>query len=116
MKSTFAVAVLAALCEAASAAAAARVFTYDPHTPARPDLDGRELEPVAARLVIAQRACVQEYHSSDLDRQQVIDAINEFGVKTPLFGKQSGRTKTALLMAENVSEAASMSGNFTMSI
>jgi hypothetical protein len=51
--------------------------------------------------VLAQRVHVEEFHSSDLDRQDVIDAINEYGVKTPLFGKESGRTRKALLMVEN---------------
>jgi hypothetical protein len=52
--------------------------------------------------VLAQRAHVEDFHSADLDRQDVIDAINEYGVKTPLFGKDSGRVKKALLMVENV--------------
>jgi len=101
MRSTLAAVALAALVQAASAATAARVFTYDPHSPARPDTSLRSLNPVAARVVLAQRVHVEEFHSSDLDRQDVIDAINEYGVKTPLFGKESGRTRKALLMVEN---------------
>lgn len=62
-----------------------RVYISDPEV--RPHHNARQqsLSPVAARLVLAQRAGVEAYHASDLSRQEVISGINEFGTWTPLF-------------------------------
>ena len=64
-----------------------RVYAFDPNPnddrtliPSPP-----ELSPIAARMVLAQRAGVEDYHSSDLSHDGVIDAINTFGASNALF-------------------------------
>lgn len=104
MKLTFTAIALAALCDAALANPAARVFVHDPHSVDRPETQSRQLHPVAARLVLAQRAGVEDFHGLDFGKQEVIDAINEFGVQTALFAEEEDRTKRALIMVEGVAD------------
>ena len=90
--------ILPALCWSASlaSAASASFYTYDPHS--RSHAQSRTLSPVAARLVLAQRAGVEEYHSADLDREEVIDAINDFGVRTSLFEEETHKRSTFIYL------------------
>ena len=100
---------IAALCWTAglASAAAGHVYILDA---ARPQLqhsgEARSLKPVPARLVLAQRAGVEDYHSADLGDESVREAINEFGVRTTMFEeKDGGRRQRAMILVEGVEDA-----------
>lgn len=95
--------ILPALCWSAQLAAAstAHVYTYDPRSQPRPETRSNALEPILARLVLAQRAGVEDYHRSELGREDVIDAINAYGVRTPLFEDKKSRHKRAVILVES---------------
>lgn len=99
--------ILPALCWTArlASAASAHIYFHDPQSQPRTEPQSRSLEPVAARLVLAQRAGVEGYHSSDLLRAEVIDAINDYGVRTPLFAAADSSVKKAFILLEGESEA-----------
>ena len=109
MKSTahFLLPVLACAARIAEAATA-HVYTYDPHASAARGQSGRDLSPVAARLVLAQRAGVEDYHHSDLLRQEAIEAINDYGKQTPLFAKEEDRRNNAFILLEGVTDSIRM--------
>lgn len=94
--------ILPALCWTAplAAAATAHVYIHDPQSQPASETTSRSLEPVPARLVLAQRAGVEDYHNADLSREEVIEAINEYGVRTPLFAIADKSTRKAFLMLE----------------
>ncbi|CAK4033413.1 endoplasmic reticulum membrane [Lecanosticta acicola] len=94
--------VISALCWTAplAAAATAHVYVHDPQSQPASGTTPRSLEPVSARLVLAQRAGVEDYHSADLSRQEVIEAINEYGVRTPLFAAADKSSKKAFILLE----------------
>jgi hypothetical protein len=98
-------ALLSGLCWTAELATAtsANIYTYDPQSPAR--RQPRSLDPVAARLVLAQRAGVEDFHSADLDNEDVISAINDYGVRTPLFGQEASLLKKAVILLEEDGES-----------
>ena len=92
---------------ASAATPEAHVYIYDPQSQEpRPDLESRSLSPAAARVVLAQRAGVEDYHSADLHNADVIRAINDFGVRTSLFTQQqqqreAGEIGRAILFVES---------------
>lgn len=94
-------ALLSGLCWTAQLVSAdsANFYTFDPQSPPRPQ--SRSLSPVAARLVLAQRAGVEDYHRSDLDQEDVIAAINDYGVRTPLFGDEKTLGQAVILLEED---------------
>ncbi|KAK0309284.1 hypothetical protein LTR01_004391 [Friedmanniomyces endolithicus] len=68
----------------------ARVYICD----GRPEeATDRTLSPTEARLVIAQRAGVEDYHSAELKDGKALEAINVFGRTTSLFGDEDPRTQ-----------------------
>lgn len=87
-----------------ASAATASFYTYDPQSPPRPH--SRSLSPVEARLVLAQRAGVEDFHSVDMEKGDVIAAINDYGVRTPLFGDAES-LKTAVILLEDDGERCS---------
>lgn len=90
-------------------AAKAHVYTYDPaSTTTTPGHSGKDLSPVTARLVLAQRAGVEDYHHTDLLRQEVIEAINDFGKRTPLFATRNAGRNNAFMLLEGVAESIRM--------
>lgn len=105
MKVTSAALCLAAICDAAAAAVGtAQVFSYDPHSGRSSQSRPGVLDAVPARVALAQRLGVEEYHNADLDRQDVVDAINAYGSPAPLFSEQTSRAKKALLMLQSSEE------------
>lgn len=94
-----------AWCARSAAAATAHIYVHDPESQPRHDTSSRSLNPVPARLVLAQRAGVEDYHSSDISREEVIDAINTYGVRTPLFAAES-RPHKAFILVEGESDPA----------
>ncbi|EME43897.1 hypothetical protein DOTSEDRAFT_71638 [Dothistroma septosporum NZE10] len=100
--------IIPALCCTAQlvAASSAHVYIHDPHS--QPSTESRTLEPVAARLVLAQRAGVEDYHDADLLRQEVVKAINDYGLRTHLFEADS-TVKRAMFLLEGESDPAATS-------
>ena len=91
-----------------SAAATAHVYLYDPDSEQATDnAISRTLSPVQARVVFAQRAGLEDYHSADLYDEDVIEAINAFGVKRSLFGRQED-TNRVFILAAGVEEPESI--------
>jgi hypothetical protein len=89
---------LPALCWSAGLACAssARIYIHDPQ---QRDVSSRDVSPVAARLVMAQRIGVEDFHSADLDRDEVIEAINDYGLQTSMFAaKAAGCEKKAFVL------------------
>ena len=97
--------IIPALCYTAQlvAASPAHVYIHDPQS--QPSGESRTLEPVAARLVLAQRAGVEDYHDADLSRKEVIEAINDYGLRTHLFEADSS-IKRATFLLEGESDPA----------
>ncbi|TKA28214.1 hypothetical protein B0A50_04186 [Salinomyces thailandicus] len=96
MKPFTAAALAAIACSSslASAEQSGHVYILDPSRqpqPSHADPPTQTVDPVAARLVLAQRAGVADYHSGDLATDGVLDAINDFGARTPMF---AGEEKT----------------------
>ena len=95
---------------ASASAPTADVYIFNPNQPQEPRPD-RILSPLAGRVVLAQRAGVEEFHSADLDKKEVIEAINDYGVRTPLFTEPTekpqrlGRT---LILVDGLSEDEGM--------
>ena len=76
---------LSALCWTARLASAVQIFTFDPELPPSDGERSRTLSPIEARLVLAQRIGVEDYHIDDLLSPGGLKAINDFGVREPLF-------------------------------
>ena len=81
------------------ASASGHVYIYDPDR-TQEQRPSRTLSPIAARLVLAQRGGVEEYHSTDLQNEEVIDAINDYGTRTPIFAGQKSQALRMLLYME----------------
>ncbi|KAI6827712.1 hypothetical protein KC340_g5427 [Hortaea werneckii] len=105
---TAAAAAFTSLISTAAADRAGHVYIIDqstqPHSRDAADLN--TLSPVSARLVLAQRAGVEDYHAADLESEDVLDAINEYGVKTPMFADGKDERRRKLNMMVLVEEAA----------
>src|ERR1700753_17111 len=83
---------IAALCCAASAATPGpvQVYVYDTHADLRsPEHPLPALSPVAARMVMAQRMGVEDYHSVDLSNAEAVRALNEYGQRSGLFQERT---------------------------
>ena len=83
-----------------ASAAIGSIYTYDPQAPSRQNdaSNQQKLSPSTARLVLAQRAGVEEYHSSDALDKDAIAAINAYGTSTPLFGQKESLKKAFVLL------------------
>ncbi|KAK4565356.1 hypothetical protein LTR86_003973 [Recurvomyces mirabilis] len=93
-------ALLPALCWTVRLASAGQVYVYDaPMDEMRP---AQALSPEAARLVLAQRAGVEDYHSVDLNGRGVVKAINDFGRRTSLLEQPTERRQQAFILLEGV--------------
>ncbi|RMZ00516.1 hypothetical protein D0862_06693 [Hortaea werneckii] len=101
---TAAVAAFTSLISTAAADRAGHVYIIDqstqPHSRDAADLN--TLSPVSARLVLAQRAGVEDYHASDLEKEGVLDAINEYGVTTPMFTEKRGKRLQMFVLLEGI--------------
>lgn len=95
---------VAALTGLAAAATTGNVYTYDPSTAAS-TTERRTLSPDTARLVLAQRAGVEEYHIDGALSEKEIDAINTYGSKTPLFGQDERIRKAFILLEGDTQES-----------
>ncbi|KAK5743948.1 hypothetical protein LTR17_002286 [Elasticomyces elasticus] len=77
-------------------ASAGRVFICDGLPPT--SAPERTLSPSEARLVLAQRAGVLDYHTADLQSRGSVEAINEFGRRTELFGGKESMAESMTLV------------------
>lgn len=77
---------------AATAAAVGHVFVFDPVAHFRPPAQAPSLSPEAARLILAHRLGVSQYHSiEDADDEELINHLNIYGWRQELFA--SDRTQ-----------------------
>ena len=51
---------------------------------------------------------MEDYHKTDLLRQEVIEAINDFGKRTPLFARSDAGRNNAFILLEGVTESIRM--------
>lgn len=82
-----------------ASAATANFYTYDPQP--SPRRHPRSLAPVAARLVLAQRTGVEDFHRAEINQEHVIAAINDYGVRTPLFAEEASLKKAVIMLEED---------------
>lgn len=105
--------ILPAICCAsqAVASAAGTVYIYEAQ---RRDIsdERRTLSPTAARMVLAQRAGVEEFHSADLQHGDAIQAINDFGAKSQLFGQGEKERQQYIFLVEVADENDDAFGKF----
>nr|OQO15454.1 hypothetical protein B0A51_16794 [Rachicladosporium sp. CCFEE 5018] len=89
----------------AAATAPGYVYVFDPSREASQQVERQTLSPAVSRLVMAQRAGVEEFHIDRALNKEEIDAINTYGSSTPLLGR-AGQTGHAFLLAfyENVQD------------
>lgn len=89
-------------CAHLAAAATGHVYTYDPPTSASSrDVVRSRLDPATARLVLAHRAGVEDYHVETALREDEIEQINALGSKVPLFGGKDRLRKLFILALDN---------------
>lgn len=91
-----------ALCWSARLTSAVQVYNFDPESLPRGDAErsSRTLTPTEARLVLAQRAGVEDYHLDALLTPGGIDAINDFGWRELLFSEHGAPTKRCIILME----------------
>lgn len=78
----------------------AYVLTFDPQTAqGKHQIALASLSPQTARLVLAQRAGVEDYHISTLPSDAEIGVINKYGAKSSIFQSDKPESK-AFLLAE----------------
>ncbi|KXS98980.1 hypothetical protein AC578_4994 [Pseudocercospora eumusae] len=98
--------IISALCWSARIASAsastAHILTYDPQPQYSQPSSTTTLSPVPARLLLAQRAGVEDYHRADIARDEVIDAINHYGVRHRMFTERRDGPRRALILVEGV--------------
>lgn len=104
MQLTFS-ALVAALCWSYRLAAASNSHIYTIDQP-RALLEGRslnaKLSPELGRIVLAQRAGVEDYHEVDLDDDAVLSAINNHAAREGLFGESP--VQNVLILVEGVDD------------
>lgn len=90
-----------------AAAATGHVLTLNPSRD-QPSSSDRALSPETARLVIAQRAGVEDYHVEKALSEEEINAVNDYGVQTPMLSAQKEDEKRTFILAfvdETVAES-----------
>jgi hypothetical protein len=91
-----------------AAAATGHVLTLDPSLSSQhqPSNERRILSPETARLVIAQRAGVENYHVEKSLSDEEIEAINNYGLQTHMLSadKEDARTFIVAFVEESVAE------------
>lgn len=88
-----------------ASASLAYVLTFDPETAqAKHKISLSSLSPSIARLVLAQRAGVEDFHTIARLNDEEINAINSYGARTQMFSEHQSTSK-AFLLAELDPEA-----------
>ncbi|GAB7363859.1 hypothetical protein MBLNU230_g4423t1 [Neophaeotheca triangularis] len=83
-----------------AAAATGAVYTYNPQADGPATPEPRSLSPEVARLVMAQRLGLEDFHSPEELDEQSISALNDYGRPSHLFGQGEG-LKTAIIILES---------------
>lgn len=94
-----------------AAAATGYVITVD-HPQHQATTEQQTLSPETARLVLAQRAGVEDYHLEKALSEEEIEAINEHGLKAPFMSSSEKNNKRVFILAfgdEADAEGMSMS-------
>lgn len=97
----------AALGWSTTATAAVHVYTYD--TNGQNDAKSRQLSPVEARVVLAQRIGAEDYHLDGTPSKSVVEAIQGHGLRQEMFGNKQMKRITILVEGE---ESRLTVGNF----
>jgi len=87
-------------CTQLAVAATGHVYTFDPSASSQNVVKSR-LDPATARLVLAHRAGVMDYHVETALRENEIEQINTLGSKAPLFGGKDKQRRVFLLALDN---------------
>jgi hypothetical protein len=91
-----------------AAAATGHVLTLDPSLSSQhqPSDERRTLSRETAKLVIAQRAGVEDYYLLSTLNNEEIEAINDYGLQTHMLGasKEDARTFILAFVEESVAE------------
>lgn len=84
-----------------AAAATGHVLTFNPSTSPQDQTSNerRTLSPATARLVLAQRAGVEDYHVEKALSEEEIEAVNDFGYKTSLLGSHEHESERKFVLA-----------------
>ena len=95
-----------------AAAATGHVLTLNPSPSSQdqPANERRTLSPENARLVIAQRAGVEDYHVEKALSEEEIEAINNYGLQTHMLSadKEDARTFILAFVEESAAEGMLM--------
>ena len=82
----------------------ATLYFHNPEasTPEYASGSRRVISPTTARLVMAERMGVMEFHSADLrNNEEALVALDEYSIRTSMFSnREPGITKRALLYVE----------------
>lgn len=81
-----------------AAAATGHVLTLNPSHDQTPS-DSRALSPETARLVIAQRAGVEDYHVEKTLSEEEIKAINDYGLQSHMLSADKDAAKRVFILA-----------------
>lgn len=108
--------VVGALCWSYRLAAAnTHVYTIDrPSALSEGRLLKSELSPEIARVVLAQRARVEDYHDADLKKADVVKAINGYGSRDGLFGERKKNTQFILLEGQDETRKIAISSRLKL--
>ena len=94
-----------------ASASLAYVLTFDPETAqSKHQISLNSLSPETARMVFAQRAGVEDYHTVFGVSSAEMEAINSYGAKTSMFESKS--QQKAFLLAELEPGAECMLSSF----
>lgn len=81
-----------------AAAATGYVITVD-HPHHQSSSNQQALSPETARLVLAQRAGVEDYHLEKSLSEREIEAINDYGYKAPFMSSNEKNNKRVFILA-----------------
>lgn len=87
-------------------ASSGRVFLWDSARTVAHGLDVPSVDPETARLILAQRLGLEQFHSIPEDDGQALDLLNRFGVAGSLFEttRSASRHPRALIVIEGLEE------------
>ena len=93
---------------AATAAPSGHVFVFDPVRDHAAPTQAPSLSPEAARLILAQRLGVSQYHSiEDVENEDLISHLNEYGGTQELFADDRTQDRSyahALVWIEGIDD------------
>ena len=84
-----------------AAAATGHVLTLDPSLSSHKQSSTKQhtLDPETARLVIAQRGGLEDYHVEKALSEEEINALNAYGLQTPMVSADKDDSKRVFILA-----------------